>query len=462
MRFAGSSVSLSSLDGFASGVRAVRSAGALAIAAAALCGCSTILHKFHHDDASIERAEQLQILQFKVMRFADEYVGGIIEPLQRFQATTDNPADRLAAQNWKLSQATAAYTIATGPSAVGNAIDMFVLATLSRMVVEDAWVTDRFGKRAVPLQDAQRRLEVQARDLARGAVTAQQFDQVERVIAEWRKQNPHILAVTYVHFRDFADSIQHPTSNEALSAGGLFAILGIDPLSNLDPAVRELAQTRQLAERTIYYAQRVPSLVDMQVELLTDQFATTPETIRLLANIDRATLAAESTGRLAAELPGVLASEREAAIRQFMDAVTVGTARTRELIVELHGALDAGTATSNSLNTTIRSFEQLMAAFEKPTPVGGPPAAPGKPFDITEYTAAAGEVTRAASELKQLLAGIEREEPALAEVSGRAAASLQQVIDHAYWRMAELLGLLLLGGLAAALAYRGLVRRPFA
>ena len=149
--------------------RSLRRAAALVSAAVALGGCSTIMHTFHHDKAT-QRAEQLQILQFRVMRFADEYVGGIVEPLQRFQATMDNADDRLVAQSWKLSQSTAAYTIASGPSAVGNAIDMMVLATLSRMVVEDAWVTDRFGDRATPLRDAHRRLEAGARDLARDAV----------------------------------------------------------------------------------------------------------------------------------------------------------------------------------------------------------------------------------------------------------------------------------------------------
>jgi hypothetical protein len=34
-------------------------------------------------------------------------------------------------------------------------------------------------------------------------------------------------------------------------------MLGIDPLSGLDPAIREIEQTRALAERTIYYMQRV-------------------------------------------------------------------------------------------------------------------------------------------------------------------------------------------------------------
>ena len=71
---------------------------ACGVAALALCGCSTLQHMFHSDKTANQRAEQLQIQQFKVMRFADEYVGGITEPLQRFQASTDNADDRLQAE----------------------------------------------------------------------------------------------------------------------------------------------------------------------------------------------------------------------------------------------------------------------------------------------------------------------------------------------------------------------------
>jgi hypothetical protein len=422
----------------------------------ALCGCSTILRAFHGEDRATKRADQLQILQFRVMRFADEYAGGIIEPIQRFQAGTQNAQERLAAQNWKLSQSTAAYTIASGPSAVANALDMIVLATLSRMVVEDDWVSEQFGERATPIRDAHRRLEALARDLAKDAVTADQFAQLQRIIDEWRERNPHIRAVSYVHLRDFAKSIGRPKPDEDASASGLFAVLGIDPLSTLDPAVRELAQSRELAERTIYYAQRMPNLLDMQVERLTDEFATTPETKRLLANVDRAAAAAEATGHVASELAGVLAREREAAIRQFMEAVTVETTRTRELVIELRGALEAGTATSNSLTTTIRSLDQLMAGFEKQKPAAGPPEKPGRPFDITEYTAAAAELTRAANELQQLAGGVERSSPALVQAADRATGRL---VDHAYWRMVQLIGLLVLGWFFAAVAYRSITRR---
>jgi len=410
------------------------------------------------DDKSNEAAEQLQIQQQKVMRFADEYVGRIAVPIRNFQASTDNADDRLAAQNWLLSQATAAYIIASGPSPVVNTVDMIVLAILSRMVIDESWVKERFGERAVPVRDEFGRLEPLALTLAQGVLTPAQLAELQKIILEWRVQNPHVTSIAYVRFSHITTARLQMTSGARGSSTGLFSMLGIDPFSGLDPAVREIAQTRQLGERTVYYAQRLPNLLDMQVERLTFEFATMPETRRLLANADSVAAAASATGSVVGELPSLIDREREAAIRQFMEALTVETAHTRDLVVELRGALEAGTATSNSLNTTIHSFDQLVAGFEKPKP-GGSSQTPGRPFDITEYTAAAAEITRTAHELEGLIGGIERGTPALDATAGRAATTLQEVIDHAYRRMLELIGLLLLGGFGAALAYRGIVRR---
>ena len=77
----------------------------------------------------------------------------------------------------------------------------------------------------------------------------------------------------------------------------MFALIGLDPLSNLDPAVRELEQTRLLAERTIYYLQRAPSLLDMQIERLTYQLAVMPEAKQTLAGVERVSVAAEVARR---------------------------------------------------------------------------------------------------------------------------------------------------------------------
>jgi hypothetical protein len=414
---------------------------------------------FHLDDKSNKAAEQLQIQQHRVMRFADEYVGRIAVPIRNLQASTDNAEDRLAAQNWLLSQATAAYIIASGPSPVVNTVDMIVLAILSRMVIDEAWVKARFGERAVPVRDEYGRLQPLALTLAQDVLTPAQLAELQKVIMEWHAQNPHVTAIAYLRFSHITSTLTQATPGGASGApSGLFGLLGLDPFSGLDPAVREIAQTRELGERTVYYAQRLPNLLDMQVERLTYEFATMPETKRLLANADKVAAAASATGSVVGELPGLIDREREAAIRQFMEGLTVETAHTRDLVVQLRGALEAGTATSNSLNTAIHSFDQLVAGFEKPK-ASGQSQSPSRPFDITEYTAAAAEITRAAHELEGLIAGIERGTPALDATAGRAATTLQEVIDHAYRRMIELIGLLLLGGFGAALAYRGITRR---
>src|SRR5262245_42575363 len=106
-----------------------------------LAACGTIQSMMPEHKAAEAHAAQMQELQLRVMRYADEYVGRIIGPLNEFQSQPHTTADeRLAAQNWKVQQSTSAYTVASGPNPLTNALDMVVLATLSRMVMEDSWV----------------------------------------------------------------------------------------------------------------------------------------------------------------------------------------------------------------------------------------------------------------------------------------------------------------------------------
>jgi hypothetical protein len=123
----------------------------------------------------------------------------------------------------------------------------------------------------------------------------------------------------------------------------------------------------------------------------------------------------------------------------------------------VRAALETGTLTSASLNSTIHSFDQLVATLQKPAAKSsGPPA---RPFDITEYTAAAAEIARAAGELRQVIAGADEASPALAQSAARVNGMLREAVDHAYWRIMQLIGLLFAGGLGTALVYRGIARR---
>ena len=110
------------------------------LASSLLAGCGSLEQFLPGQGEARRAAEQSHDLQLRVMRFADEYAGRTKEALLDFQGS---PEDRVRAQTWKLQQIQAAYTIASGPNPVSNALEMVVLASLSRMVA-DGW-SERYG-----------------------------------------------------------------------------------------------------------------------------------------------------------------------------------------------------------------------------------------------------------------------------------------------------------------------------
>jgi len=94
------------------------------VLALVLGGCRTIESVDPRKKAAEQHAQQLQKLQMEVMRFADEYAGRTREAVNQFQKGLDDPDERLLAQNWKVQQASSAYTIASGPNPISNALDM--------------------------------------------------------------------------------------------------------------------------------------------------------------------------------------------------------------------------------------------------------------------------------------------------------------------------------------------------
>ena len=68
-------------------------------------------------------------------------------------------------------------------------------------------------------------------------------------------------------------------------------MLFLNPLAGLDPTAMAIQETRQLAERAMYYSQRMPTLLNWQVQLLSLQLAGQPEIREILSlNSHRARL----------------------------------------------------------------------------------------------------------------------------------------------------------------------------
>ncbi len=278
------------------------------------------------------------------------------------------------------------------------------------------------------------------------------------VLVEWRARNPHVGSVTFVHFVDFAKAIGRPKAGEAEQSGSLFGMLGLDPLSGLDPAVRQIEQTRLLAERTIYYLQRVPYIVNLQVDRMTSDLLTRPELRGILADSDRISRSTERFAGVAEELPVALSREREALINQLSNVLVAQEETLRPMLVELRQALEAADTTATSVDAVVKSLDTMMA--HRPAQSAEMPGAePARPFDITEYTSAAAEFTRTANELRRLLTTLDAQSPALVSTVGNTIAQGRSLIDYLVLRVAALIAVLIGGTLAATLACRYLAVR---
>ena len=424
---------------------------------AQLAGCTLIDQYSPSKREARKQAQQLQALQLTVMRFADEFVGRTGQAIASAQSDSESPEDRLLTQNWRVQQATAAYTIASGPNPLGNAVDMVSLVALNRMMLEEKWVTDRFGARIKPVQETYQRLETDAWNILDPVLSDAQIARLKEIMARWRADHPEVRTVSYVHFQDLADSVGAGQSGGDAQGGGLFSMLGIDPFSSLDPAVREISQSRALAERTIYYLQRAPQLLDMQIVRLTYQFAVMPESQALLADAQRVSLVGSASDQLVQTLPSLLDRQREALITQLVGVLQQESASVSALTTNLRSTLEAGTDTAKAVHGTLDVVERITGQFT------GKPATPaaekGPPFDIRNYTEMLREATVASRELDALAQRTDSLLPVLRVATQDTASRVDGILNHLFWLAVLLILVATATVLLAALAYRRLVAR---
>jgi hypothetical protein len=260
----------------------------------------------------------------------------------------------------------------------------------------------------------------------------------------------------------------------------------------MDPAVREIAQTRLFAERALYVTQKMPQLLRWQIELLTANSLNQPSMQQLVANTTQLTASVERFAQLAEKLPTQVSAEREAILKALQEQETQLT----PLINEVRRTLTSGEQMSTSLNTTLVTFDALMKRFgvgepsassttsaptsqtsSTPAPSTSPApatqtavAAPtpqpasGGGFRIQDYTETAAQLDITAKQLTELLRTLDQTlgSPNLAQLTAQvgpvvqqAQASGKEVVNYAFWK-----GLLLVGlALVAALLYRFIATR---
>jgi hypothetical protein len=389
-------------------------------------------------------------LQLAVMGFADRYVDTMSRASGGAQFAGIDSRLRSRLMDFQIKQATAAVQIAAGPNPHINAVDMVVLASLTRKSVARN-LPEVMGSKAEPMIEAFARLEMGAWSLVEFLTPAQQADLRQR-LAAWPRNAVSLETVAFNRLADLGKSTGPPT-NEQSAAHSILALVDVDPLINLNPAVREVERGRILGERAIYYPGRTPMLLDLQARASAAAVADMPETRAVLTTANRLGESGALLSKTIAMLPETFSKEREATIQQIVAAMEQQQGTMRQLVVEIRQSLEAGHGASNSVQGVLDRAEALLRRLKVGEPTA-PGSVPGRPFDITEYTQAAATVGDATKQLQALVTTLEHDAPAATLLGDALRGHAERVIDHLFKRVIQVLGVLFVGVLLIVLVSR--------
>ena len=400
------------------------------------------------------------LIQNALLRFAGGFATSMALDINKLRLGTNAP-DPAEVLKWKIEFVTETCSIASGPNPLAALLDMTVFVTVTRAAVEEHWEPQVYGESAQPLLADCRNAETNIWKIAGGVLTQEQQAQLRRAIESWRRRNPlpdHALAARAL---GIATEVVKSDQAQTAASTGLFDMLKLDPLSGLDPATREIAQMRLLAERGLYVTQTLPVLLRWQAEMLTLRTVELPPVQQLVANTTALTASVDRFARVAEQLPAQVSNERE----EIVKALQSQEKNLTPLVNEVRQTLAAGSQMSTSLNTTITTFDGLMKRFGVgETNNAGPPDTNSPPFRIQEYGQAAVQFASMARQLTDLVRALDQtlDSTNLSRLSAQVSPAVQQaqiggkeLVDYAFWRGTILLAL----ALAAALVYRFLALR---
>jgi hypothetical protein len=399
-------------------------------------------------------ADPVEVQQV-LLRFAEEYSTRMVVGVDELRRGT-NALSLPEALQWKIALGTEVCAIASGPNAVANLLDMTVFVTVMRMVFEDHWQPRVFGESARPMLEGCRNAETEIWRLAGTVLKPEQQAELRKAIEAWHRRNPQPESVLAARALGFATQVAQAAKDDTTKPGSVFSLLKVDPLAGMDPAVREIAQTRMFAERALFVTQKMPMLLRWQTELLSVNAVAMPAVQQLVTNSTQIAASVERFAAVAEKLPGQVSAERE----EILKALESQERNLRPLVNDVRQTLAAGSLMSTSLNTTLTTFDALMKRFGVgETNNAGPPKTNAEPFRIQDYERTAAQLEAAARQLTELVRTLDQTTSSnnLARLSAQVGPLVQQaqtggkeVVDYAFWKSILLVAVALL----AALIYR--------
>jgi hypothetical protein len=327
-------------------------------------------------------------MQALTMSFATRYIVVIADVYDRVGKNTVAPEAQLVILRGKILAGTEATRNATNINPVVGFMDMAVMVSLTRESMEDPWARDALGvENAALVVQTLKTEEADIWSLADANLSPAQVQELRGLIKSWRLAHPEQHYVSGVQLADYPEAKKAPPPGLRMPTS-VFDMVRLDPFAGLDPAVRQVEESRVLAERMFYYLQNMPTLVSWQTDALYVRMITQPQVTQLLKDTstfsNNTTDFTESTARFAAattqiaqtvetfrtQLPEqqatlvkqvneTVATQRDAALQQASADIAVQRdaalkQASAEITVQRDGAI-------KQINDTLNAQQEVMA-----------------------------------------------------------------------------------------------------
>ncbi len=245
-------------------------------------------------------------VQQTVLRLADDFSTRMISSVDKLRRGT-NDLNRAEVLQWKIALGTETCSIASGPNAIANLLDLTVFVTVTRAAMEEHWQPRNYGESAQPMLKVCRNVETNIWRLVGRVLKLEQQADFRAAIEDWCRQNPLPDDIAAARGVNFISQVTQTNTAGSNQPGGLFNLLNLDLFSGLDPATREIAQSRLFAERALYVTQKLPVLLRWQTELLALNAIALPAVQQLVTNSTQISASVKDFNRVAEQWPGQFA-----------------------------------------------------------------------------------------------------------------------------------------------------------
>jgi hypothetical protein len=301
-------------------------------------------------------------------------------------------------------------------------------------------------------------------------LTEQQQQDLRELITSWHQENRGQRYASFISITDYLKARAQAPKAVRDRNQNILSLIKLDPLSNLDPATQALQETRHFAQRTMYYFQRMPTLIRWQTEMLALELVTSPAGQQVLEDLHGYRETANHLTRVIEAFPNQVAAAQKDILIQLAEENT----RLSRLAEEFKATFEAGTSMAVAVREATEAIENLAGTNDpKPDATAQPaspasPATDSHPFDVREYGAAASEIARASLELRGAIDSLnqlarsdvwQQRSVEVAAMIDRAEAGGERVLTRAVLWSCLLIVVALAGLVLSLILYRRMTRK---